>query len=1679
MTSLIIKPATTAIIPTITASVSPSTSVKVGDTIELNWTSTDAAVLKITGLVQSTLIAGKAFVTAPAIPGTYLITLTATSSTNDVTIKILSVAVSSSTAIIPQILISSIPEGTVAPGASVKFSWKITNAASATIVSAELGINSTALASSATIIAPIIAGNIYSVLITALSTDGVNTATKSISITIGGAPNVTGSFDPYTVTPGQATTLTWKSTNATSLSLVGLGVNRSELEGSASVIAPTTLGVQSVNWTAKDSSGSSSTGKFDLDVIAAIATTPTITASFDKAYTFTSGFPEESGFVVGSEQHNIALGIAAIYKSTSTQYITTLDVVAPATTIRYGYGRAPDYEGLVYWVGECINKYSKKYDSTVFLSNFFGGAGEPDLSRSKDPNKTYNPGTGNGDFTDRPKLKSTITTLETTNFIWSTTNASSVLVSGLVNSILLTGKQPIALQPVGVYTVNVVAANLKGETAKETYTLTVVAPAGLQPSFTGSFSPAVVTPGQTSVLTWSSTNLASLKLVNAVIPVNQNYTNPTTGTLTVTAPNNISTQLVTYTATSKGGVPITGSVPLIIQQSSAVPSVTGSFSITQPLPNQATTLTYKPVNAVTVILTNTKLLLNETVSVVSGQTYTKIITAPAMAGVYDINMVATDAAGINRSAIASFEVKAVTPTITGLFGNQYTFASGYPEESGFVVGSTEHNVAVGIAALYSSTSTVYNTKLDGVVAPATTPRYGFGRAPDYDGIRYWTRRCLKTAYTVAATDTWTTAGDYTDIIFLSVFFGGAEGVDLTRSKTSAKTYDPGEGYGDFYDRPTAQSTIATLTTTNFIWSTKDAATVSVSGLVSSALLRGAVAIPAKAVGTYPVTVTATSGTGTPVTSVYTLTVTATAAPAATFSGSFSPSPVTVGKTSVLNWTGTNLASLKLVNTVLSINQTYTNQNSGSLTVTAPNNISTQLVTYTATNASGKVVTGTVPLIIQAVPIVEPITPIITAAFDKIYTLDKGFPEESGFAVGSTEYKVALGIIAIYKSTSTKFDLTYPAVNSVRYGFGRAPDYDGLMYWIKECISKYNSSYTSVNFLNSFFDVPADSSPTSDSTRSKSNTKTYIPGLLNGDFNDRPKLQSTVTSLETVNFTWSTTNAATVLVSGAVNSTATSGTQLIPARPVGTYLINVKASSSTAAPVADISSVAAAAITTSGTAAVEYKLVVVSPPAVKPEVTGSFSPATITLGQSTTLTWSSTLTTTLKLTGDVTSSALSGTSTITPTTTGTKTVSYTATSSTGTVSTGIFTVAVTAVAAITPVVNGSFSPASIELGKSTTFTWSSTNAATLSLTGAVTSSLLSGTSTITPSTTGTKTVSYTATSSTGTPKTGTFNVQVNAVTPIYPIINEAGTYWSLPYLVTPGQQNTLKWKIDNAVTAKISGQVNSTATSGTATITVPTAAGVYSALIEATSSTGHSLQPGADNILPRHLDFKVVAPASLKGSITSPASLSSKQQRQIVITGDAAAGAQTYTVTLSTGTADTTTGSPVTGTISSGSVTICLKGINSAGTATLTLSKSGYTNYSGSVAYAANTKYSPYTLSLGFIQEYSGVNLSVATWIAENLFRGTGSFTTSLSPATRYGLARAPDAGGLNYWTRRCLKESGFVQPNDSWTAGNYNDKVFLSNFFGGMGGTDLTRSTTASKSFSAGSGYNYFDDRPN
>ena len=130
-----------------------------------------------------------------------------------------------------------------------------------------------------------------------------------------------------------------------------------------------------------------------------------------------------------------------------------------------------------------------------------------------------------------------------------------------------------------------------------------------------------------------------------------------------------------------------------------------------------------------------------------------------------------------------------------------------------------------------------------------------------------------------------------------------------------------------------------------------------------------------------------------------------------------------------------------------------------------------------------------------------------------------------------------------------------------------------------------------------------------------------------------------------------------------------------------------------------------------------------------------------------------------------------------------------------------------------------------------------------------------------------------------------------------------------------------------------------------------------------------------------------------------------------------------------------------------------------------MSGSGYTSFTQNFSVAANSVYSPYTLTSGWPQD-TGFTYGTISGIATDIYaiyNGRSAYTTTLSPATRYGFYRRPDWGGLAYWVNQCAA--------NGWTA---STTAFLNAIFTAAGAAYVNQPTT----YDPGTGYGDFSDKP-
>ena len=219
----------------------------------------------------------------------------------------------------------------------------------------------------------------------------------------------------------------------------------------------------------------------------------------------------------------------------------------------------------------------------------------------------------------------------------------------------------------------------------------------------------------------------------------------------------------------------------------------------------------------------------------------------------------------------------------------------------------------------------------------------------------------------------------------------------------------------------------------------------------------------------------------------------------------------------------------------------------------------------------------------------------------------------------------------------------------------------------------------------------------------------------------------------------------------------------------------------------------------------------------PTITISIAPATISVGQSASLTWFSTNATACTASGGwMGTQATSGTASESPTASGSTTYTLTCSGSGGSAQ-GSATLTVTAAA---PSVTISLNPTSVTLGQSAALTWSTANATACTASGAWSGTqALNGTQSETPTATGNSTYTLTCTGAGGSANASAA-LTVNAAAPA-----PTDTLTISPTSISVGQSAMLTWSSTNATSCTASGAWTGTqATSGKLTIT-PTATGV--------------------------------------------------------------------------------------------------------------------------------------------------------------------------------------------------------------------------------------------------------------
>lgn len=298
-----------------------------------------------------------------------------------------------------------------------------------------------------------------------------------------------------------------------------------------------------------------------------------------------------------------------------------------------------------------------------------------------------------------------------------------------------------------------------------------------------------------------------------------------------------------------------------------------------------------------------------------------------------------------------------------------------------------------------------------------------------------------------------------------------------------------------------------------------------------------------------------------------------------------------------------------------------------------------------------------------------------------------------------------------------------------------------------------------------------------------------------------------------------------------------------------------------------------------------------PTPVVPVVTGGFIPSSAATGGTARLTWGSTGVTNMIMSStDITfrASTISGNAIINIPSTfkGSKiTINYIATSSGGDTRTGSFVLPIVAATVAPtvglPVVTFTFTTSDntvyvdgtgnppIAPGKPFTISWFTTNVSSVTLSGlGLTTTRLSGTQTVlAPTVPGRYYIAVRAVGPGGSTRYSE-RVEVGLVKPvIVPTVVPVIQMSFSPTTVNMGASTTLTWQVTGATTVMLTSPpqlaINSTALSGSRTVTVPNAPGVYIATISVPSATGvpKSAQAYLQVINPQEL--RVIPPEGLR------------------------------------------------------------------------------------------------------------------------------------------------------------------------------------------------------------------------
>ena len=809
--------------PVIDTFTATSTSIGKGGSTTLNWTTTNAASVRISGITGELAVDGSVSV-SPTANTAYTLTATgASGATAKATVII--------TVIPPDPVIDTFTASStsITAGTQVTLTWTTTNATSVAIP----GTSGTLAVDGSTTVRPT-TPTTYT--LTATGASGTTAATATVTIHISGWPTATLTANPAAITSGQSATLTWTTSDATSVAIdQGVGAV-TPLAGGSTTVSPT-------------------------------ATT---------TYTLTAGNTAGSVTAAAVVTVNPPDPVVDTFTASSTSVTEGTDVTLTWTTSNAdGVRLQENVGGLIGWQ----NRGSAlAADGSTTVSRAAAGSAEYRIAAYNDAADAFSPSITvtwtvptPDPVIDSFSASSTLITVgQSTTLSWSTTNATSASIDQGVGSVTPVASGSKSVSPTETTTYTLTAGGGPGATAA-TATVTVKVKPRID-SFTASST--TITVGQSSTLRWRTTNATSTSInqgVGSVTPVasgSKSVSPSTTTTYTLTAGNAAGSNTRTVTIRVKPRIDSFSADPTSI-------TVGQSSTLEWETTNATSTSINKGVGSVTPVASG-----SESVSPTETTTYTLTARNSAGRNTRSVKVTVTEP---DCPVIGSFTASSTSITVGGSTTLRWTTTDATSTSIDQGVGSVTP-VASGSKSVSPATTTKYTLTAGGVSGcTAATSSVTVKVKPRIDSF---------TADAATITEGQSTTLRWTTTNATSVSIPGTSGTlavdgNTSISPTTTTTYTLTASNADgsntatkkvtVVDPPVIDSFSASKTTitegqsTKLSWTTTDATSVTISTISGTLAVDGSRNVSPTTTTTY--TLTAKNSADTPATVTDTVTIT--------------------------------------------------------------------------------------------------------------------------------------------------------------------------------------------------------------------------------------------------------------------------------------------------------------------------------------------------------------------------------------------------------------------------------------------------------------------------------------------------------------------------------------------------------------------------------------------------------------------------------------------------------------------------------------------------------------------------------------------------------------------------------------------------------------------------------------